>query len=206
MKNTMQKSMLLSLLATAVLFSSPAHAQLYKCVGPKGEITFTQHGCSTDNETTKIEVSKANTQDSSAERRNIAEYQNRRSMQPQGTRVTVVADPRIAERQEKERKDLCREASTPYKGAQNRQLTVRQKAMARACNSGASTDQIQKISLEYKQAAAAATPPAPTHITNCDAGGCWDNMGTRYNQGAGPTHIRQDGQVCQAIGGMMQCH
>jgi hypothetical protein len=50
------------------------------------------------------------------------------------------------------------------------------------------------------------TPPPPSVITNCDAGGCWDNRGRRYNHGGGPTHIRQDGRVCQNIGGMMQCN
>lgn len=49
-------------------------------------------------------------------------------------------------------------------------------------------------------------PPGPSIITNCDAGGCWDNQGKRYNSGGGPTMIRQDGRVCQRIGGMMQCN
>lgn len=51
-----------------------------------------------------------------------------------------------------------------------------------------------------------ATPPPPSVITNCDAGGCWDNHGKRYNSGGGPTHIRQDGKVCQRVGAMMQCN
>lgn len=29
-------------------------AQMYKCTGPNGEITFTKHGCATDNDTAKI--------------------------------------------------------------------------------------------------------------------------------------------------------
>lgn len=213
----MNKLWLQLLLAGSVaLGATQAHAQMYKCVGPKGEITFTKHGCNTVSQTQKIEVGAVNSQDSSADRRNIDEYQQRRSMQPKGTRVTVIADSRIAERQQKERKDLCHEASTPYKGAQNRQLTIRQRAMARACDSGASADEIQRISLEHKQAATRVAPsvpsvsnhelPAPSHITNCDQGGCWDNMGNRYNQGAGPTHFRQDGRVCQQVGSMMQCN
>src|SRR5690554_1387314 len=78
-------------------------AQMYKCTGPNGEITFTKHGCATDNDTAKIEVGRVNSQDSRAARQNIEEYEYRRSARPQGTRVTVVADPRIAERQAKAR-------------------------------------------------------------------------------------------------------
>lgn len=48
--------------------------------------------------------------------------------------------------------------------------------------------------------------PVPSVITNCDPGGCWDDVGNRYNKGAGTTHFTQDGRVCQNIGGMMQCN
>ena len=137
-------------------------------------------------------------------RREIVEREFERSLQAgqtEQTRVTVVADPRIQERQNKGRNDLCREADTPYKGAQNRQLTARQKAMLSACGSGASITDIERISLEHKNAAAHSGAPAPSHITNCDGAGCWDNQGNRYNEGAGPTHIRQDGRVCHDTGG-----
>lgn len=183
-------------------------AQMYKCTGPNGEITFTKHGCATDNDTAKIEVGRVNSQDSRAARQNIEEYEYRRSARPQGTRVTVVADPRIAERQAKARNDLCREANTAYKGAQNRQLTARQRAMSAGCASGASAQEIERISLDHKQKAAASNPApsAPSVITNCDQTGCWDNQGGRYNQGAGSTYIRNDGRACQNVGGQMICN
>lgn len=50
-----------------------------------------------------------------------------------------------------------------------------------------------------------APPPQPSTITNCDAGGCWDNLGNRYNRGAGNTHFPTTGGSCQLIGGMMHC-
>lgn len=183
-------------------------AQMYKCIGPNGQITFTKHGCATDNDTAKIEVGRVNSQDSRAARQNIEEYEYRRSARPQGTQVTVIADPRIAERQAKARNDLCREANTAYKGAQNRQLTARQRAMSAGCASGASAQEIERISLDHKQKAAASNPApsAPSVITNCDQTGCWDNQGGRYNQGAGSTYIRNDGRACQSVGGQMICN
>lgn len=49
------------------------------------------------------------------------------------------------------------------------------------------------------------SPPQPSVITSCDAGGCWDNMGGRYNKGAGTTYFPSTGGSCQMVGGMMQC-
>ncbi len=50
-----------------------------------------------------------------------------------------------------------------------------------------------------------APPSQPSMITSCDAGGCWDNLGNRYNRGAGGTHFPATGGSCQLIGGMMRC-
>ncbi len=47
--------------------------------------------------------------------------------------------------------------------------------------------------------------PQPSVITNCDSAGCWDNMGGRYNRGAGDTYFGPSGRFCQMIGDMMQC-
>jgi hypothetical protein len=48
--------------------------------------------------------------------------------------------------------------------------------------------------------------PTPSIIVNCDVAGCWDNLGGRYNRGAGNTYIpAAGGAACQMIGGQMQC-
>lgn len=51
----------------------------------------------------------------------------------------------------------------------------------------------------------APRPSHPSHITSCDAGGCWDNLGNRYN-GTGSTLFRTDGKTCNRAGGMLQCN
>lgn len=51
----------------------------------------------------------------------------------------------------------------------------------------------------------APTSPQPSVITNCDSAGCWDNLGNRYNKGAGSTYFPTSGGSCQLVGGMMQC-
>jgi hypothetical protein len=40
-----------------------------------------------------------------------------------------------------------------------------------------------------------ALPPA-TRMNSCDAGGCFDTNGARYNGGVGPTSLSPQGQLC----------
>lgn len=48
------------------------------------------------------------------------------------------------------------------------------------------------------------SPPDLFVITHCDDAGCWDNLGNRYNRGAGDTFFGPSG-ACRRIDDMMQC-
>jgi hypothetical protein len=41
-----------------------------------------------------------------------------------------------------------------------------------------------------------APPPDPATVRNCDAGGCYDAGGQRYNGGVGTTLLGPQGQLC----------
>jgi len=78
-------------------------------------------------------------------------------------------------------------------------LSPRQKATALAQCHGAAVGSVgEPTSLPSR--------PHPSVITNCDAAGCWDNLGGRYNKAAGNNYFRSDGKFCQQVGGQMQCH
>ncbi|NHZ78522.1 hypothetical protein F2P44_04380 [Massilia sp. CCM 8695] len=47
--------------------------------------------------------------------------------------------------------------------------------------------------------------PPPAVINRCDAGGCTDVNGTRYNGAAGNTVIGAQGRPCTANGATIQC-
>ena len=47
-------------------------------------------------------------------------------------------------------------------------------------------------------------PSAPSVLTTCDAGGCWDNLGNRYN-GTGGTLIGPTGKLCVRIDDRIEC-
>jgi hypothetical protein len=50
-----------------------------------------------------------------------------------------------------------------------------------------------------------ATPSGPVQISNCDAGGCTDINGSRYNTGAGNTSINAQGRPCTSTGSTVTC-
>lgn len=199
MTNT--KALACAAIISAALLSSAAFAQVYKCVDTSGKITFSDQGCASEHSSAKVDIGSINTQDSSQYQQRIREDRLERSRPKQKMQVTVVGDDSSSSRNRMQDK-LCREALTPHKGAHG--LTASQRSIAASCVSGnfsSSSSYDSNGSSSFPVA-----PPAPTHITNCDEGGCWDNQGGRYSKGAGSTYFGQDGKSCQNIGGQMQCN
>ncbi|WP_376785231.1 DUF4124 domain-containing protein [Stutzerimonas nitrititolerans] len=127
----------MALLASSALLASLAwpmlaSAQVQKCVDPvSGKITFSDRGCATGEETTAVRIAPANSIDGAPYRQPPPQQDYYTGTVPQaelgrsGPRVTVVGANNDAER---ERKKLCKEASTPHKGAHG--LTAAQRAHA----------------------------------------------------------------------------
>lgn len=201
-QNRFRKSQVLSSVLLAFLaWPFMASAQVQKCIDPAtGKITFSDRGCSSGEEMTSIRVAPANSIDGSQYRQQQADpsypdaYQSQPEEEPSRVRVTVVGANNDAERK---RKKLCKEASTPHKGAHG--LTAAQRAHAAQLCAG--------ISLPDPAPHAVPAPsPAPAVIVSCDGAGCWDSNGQRYNRGAGATHFPANGgPACQLVGGQMIC-
>jgi len=47
-------------------------------------------------------------------------------------------------------------------------------------------------------------PATPSVLTQCDTGGCWDNLGQRYS-GTGPVYSGPGGAVCTRNGDRIEC-
>lgn len=189
-----------TVLLICTLCGTQAAAQLYKCVDASGKVTFTDSGCSSDEAVSSLAVQPANSMDSSRYQQPAHQpYPAHNSVEAteDRVRVTVVGGNNDADRQ---RKKLCKEASTPHKGAHG--LTAAQRAhAAQLCSD---------ISLPTPTPSAtrapSPVPSMPAVITSCDPGGCWDSNGLRYNKGAGTTHFPANGgHACQYISGQMIC-
>ena len=186
-------------LFVSTLWATQAAAQFHKCVDASGKVTFSDQGCGAGESDSALAIQPTNSMDSSRYQQPAHQsYSGQAPIEPprHRTRVTVVGGSNDSDRQQRK---LCREASTPHKGAHG--LTAAQRAHAAQLCSG--------ISLPIQTphtATAPAAPVSPAGIASCDAGGCWDTNGLRYNKGAGTTHFPANGgHACQLINGNMIC-
>lgn len=185
-----------------LICSAPAVAgSYYTCTNPEtGSKMFSRTPCGVDAE--KRRETRVNTSNFDADRRQYsklkAEEERRKAVLEQRRNAAI-------ERRKQQEQPVV---STVPKGMENAcaelerrsirmaDMTSRQLERLAWCRGGPKPEPLR----------IPVPPPTPSVITNCDPGGCWDNLGNRYNGSGGPTHIRQDGRVCQNIGGMMQCN
>mgnify|MGYP000002198776 CR=1 FL=1 len=183
----------------------PSFAQAFKCTTPTGAKVFSDNPCTAGAKTERVQ---ANEYISPERQRQAQEVHARNAEQVRGIDAANEAY-RAALKQQNER---IQQADAIDQGR------GRAKENADSCVS-----RIEGISgLSQRQKASAITQchgapqreeerpspiarPAPSTITSCDSGGCWDNVGNRYN-GGGNTLFRPDGKACQKIGGMLQCN
>lgn len=217
-----------------VLLAMPAAAQVFKCESPTGQVQYSDQPCGPGRYLGSGEL-RANSLDTSAVRREV-EMDRRRAAAERRLDAQAAAanqDPGLQMERfkrncpsELEIKNLETGASslTPARGARFKlEFTKRvlTECSLNGFNRGLAEQTIhQQMHSENQRAAreAAATAeatarevtqntPAPTAITSCTGGGCWDNAGNRYNGTASDnTLFRSDGKVCQRIGNILQCN
>ncbi|MGP3616803.1 DUF4124 domain-containing protein [Pseudomonas aeruginosa] len=195
-------------IAVVTLLSLPisAPAQVFKCIDSSGKITFSDQGCAAGHSAAAIDVAPANTLDSSQYRNPQPQPEVPDRVAPSvrsGVQVNVVGGDNDAER---ERKRLCKEASTPYPGSRGGLTSAQLAAAAQLC-AGVSVPMPTTPAPAGGSARRAPTAPgAPGVLTSCDDSGCWDSNGARYNRGAGNTHFPANGgPACELVGGNMVC-
>jgi hypothetical protein len=60
-------------------------------------------------------------------------------------------------------------------------------------------------SLTPPPVAPSPNPPPPAQVNSCDAGGCTDVNGARYNSGVGDASVSGQGRLCNRSGTTVQC-
>lgn len=113
-------------------------------------------------------------------------------------------------RQARRNVDIARSSIARSEGQKHSKVAALQREAEITCLGPDGYAKVEAARAEGKERARqrqnVAPPPAhPSNITSCDAGGCWDNLGNRYN-GTGSTLFRTDGKTCNRVGGMLQCN
>lgn len=182
-----------------------SHAQAYKCKMPDGKIVISNEGCANGGRLEQITTAAPVTYD---RWRQAAEVNARANRQLDGmARENAAYNEKIRQQQ-------TAQAAIDH---QNAIVSAKQSAQD---NQKRCLDDASRLSGRAKARMVAAcmgthyeeperpmpiAKPSPSVITSCDRGGCWDNVGNRYN-GGGQTKFRSDGKTCQMIGNMMQCN
>lgn len=189
MRNGLSCSLFLILLSTA-----PAFGQVYKCVD-KGKVTYSDTPCNGNVQSSRPQLVD-NTFDSVSIRREMARQQAEEARQQRLDAADKVDDARSSARDDKTDSQYCKDLE---RASRRGKLT--------AAGAASYQEACLGVSSSYERKRPMPIPSnSPKTITNCDSAGCWDNMGNRYNAGAGGTMFRQDGKVCQQAGNMLQCN
>lgn len=188
------------------------YAGVYKWVDAKGNVTYSSKpppkGAKQQNIETLRSLGTTSTPAPKQTYRSNSSIPDTYVNHYQGTRqntYTVPRQPTRSAEDEALRQKIIQEASTPYKGSQNGQLTANQLRTLAAMNgvNVSSGDSYSNSNNSYS-APMPQRQTAPTHMTSCDGSGCWDNQGNRYNGNNGTYY--NNGRVCRDIGGQMQCN
>lgn len=210
----MKPKLLSILFLGAFLFSPITNGEIYKWVDAKGNVTYSSKPPPNGIKRQPIETIRSLNTTQTQSTNKPYEFKSNSSI------PTTYRDPRDAyhrpvnrpnpppqqtPEQEALRQKIIQEASTPYKGSQNGQLTANQLRTLAAMD-GVNVSSGDSDSSSNGSYSAPMTQRPPSTITNCDGAGCWGSDGTRYNRGAGDTYFPSTGGVCQGVGGQMQCN
>lgn len=202
------------ILAAAVylmLAAGTASAQVHRCKGPDGKLAYSDAPCAPQSTGGAIKLHE-NSLDTRQDRERNERYLQERQQEEQGRRMDAAQAAGTAEADARRDSPACRLAirnantqgstATPVKIDSDRAEAIRECGFNPWPGKTAS-----EIDAENRRSRAIerAARHRPSLITTCDASGCWDTLGNRYN-GTGRTLFRTDGRPCTRTGNSLECH
>lgn len=220
------------ILALAVFGASvPVEAQVHKCVDASGRATFSDTPCPTSAKTSNQVLGREATEtriepEDAGYRRNMesinrsraalqgsVDVVTRQSQGPEGGGAAIMDGPSSQQvrstLQGSGGRDDCETTSTRKSCiGGSRSANPNWSPRRGYYGGGGAADQQFEIEQErLRQAAAAKAAQPPAMLTNCNAGGCWDIQGNRYNStGNGSRLVKSEGRTCQANGKFVSCN
>lgn len=186
------------LVAVAALsFSTLASAQVHRCTDAAGKTSFSDAPCPTSARRAQQVLGREATDspaDPYAAQRNLESIENAsRILQAPTSDAIGDAGGGIIDNGPNGPGGTNR-----IRAEQDRQRAEIELAAARR---RAADERARQAELERRR------PPAPSIVSNCDRGGCWDNAGNRYNRaGDGSNFWRSDGKFCRPQGNTFSCN
>lgn len=186
-------------IAIAIFFlAGAAHAEVFKCPGPNGTTVYSDAPCGNG-----VQVNPQQLRANSLPAQRPAAARTQAGAFDASTAQPVTpSDCPTAQ----DVKNLETSASSITLSSIDKQVKQEDVRRAKACQPPLSGDELAAFRASIRPKHTPPPSPTPSIITSCDSGGCWDNVGQRYNSGGGSTFVRQDGRVCQRAGNQLECH
>ena len=204
---------LVALAAFAALHALPSDAQVFRCTDQRtGKIAYSDTPCQggTTGGAVRIQENTLDTSNSRerALRRELQELRQRMNSYELNSDRSAYGRTEADLQAERADSRACEQAKRSLEiesGSMTRsQSSVNAKAAA--MRSACGIREPDRVEVNNYGRPSGRHNPQPSVITNCDPGGCWDNLGNRYNRGAGNTYFPGAGSgACQMIGGQMLC-
>lgn len=223
-------SRLLTFLALMAAYAvAPAvHAQVFKCKDTSGKLTYQSAPCDagqqeshpvilkgptlTNEEKFNAAAYSAGTTPAEARQRLTAEHPsaaNAGKPNPGPDDRQVQSTPDYSATAEcakaKREVDIARSSITMSEGQRLSKVASLQRQVEMTCLGPDGYVKAEAARAEGKERARQRRNTAPSVITSCDAGGCWDNLGNRYN-GTGNVMHGSNGKTCVRSGTTLNCN
>lgn len=147
---------------------------------------FQNTGCPSGEERTPIKLKTVNTIDGSMYREQQSSIAPNDKEQPKrGPTAFLIRDEKP---KENKLDSICQDIEPGLRGYSKRQLELLEH-----CHRNASAKKQEFTNSTENEETASIQMEQPSVITSCDATGCWDSNGLRYNKGAGNTFFPANG-------------
>ncbi|MEJ8837762.1 DUF4124 domain-containing protein [Ramlibacter sp. AN1133] len=211
----MKPSVVTSLALGILVAAHTAHAQVFKCAGPDGKITYSQAPCAGAGQLLDARKPSAVPPGELTQRREVERARRGQAAENEPTPDRgSVQEQRPSCLDDREVRNVEAAASSILLDALDREVHGEQVRRARSCRPlmTAAEMQMRKEELRaQRRASRAPAPAAPTQgaagpvFSSCDGGGCWGWDGSRYTDSAGGNFTRQDGAFCVRSGDALSC-
>jgi len=177
----------ISALLFLTIHSSGTSANVVKCTSKTtGAVSFSNTGCPSGEERTPIKLKTVNTIDGSMYREQQSSIApNDKERPKRGPTAFLIRDEKP---KENKLDRICQDIEPGLRGYSKRQLELLEH-----CHRNASAKKQEFANSTENEETAAIQMEQPSVITSCDATGCWDSNGLRYNKGAGNTFFPANG-------------
>lgn len=211
--------------ASILLLCSASHAQVHRCINDAGRATFSDTPCPASSKQAAQILGRdatAQSDDPGAAQRTLQSIERARRLQqgtvdsaiqqsqgPANVALTRPSQPTPSQGSSAEGPEACEtfHGGKGCIGGARDKNPMWSPQRGYYGNGGAADQKYEREQAERERVAAQLREERINRLNNCNASGCWDEKGRRYNRtGDGTAFVRADGKTCRQVGANVNCN